>query len=100
MDMIKLGCGYTKDAIKFILCLFAPSNIKNTFNALRSMTPRDIIVGFFRLHFHLAYMLLMFLFTIFWSVAHVSLVIFNSPISADSKQHEETKNTAATLKRK
>jgi len=68
MDMIKLGFGYTKDAILFILGLFAPSNIKNTFNAIRGMTLRDIIVGFFRLHFHLAYMLIMFLFTIFWSV--------------------------------
>ena len=71
MDMIKLGFGYTKDAIKFILCLFAPSNIKNTFNTIRGMTPRDIIVGFFRLHFRLAYMLLMFLFTIFWWVSNV-----------------------------
>ena len=69
MDMIKLGFGYTKDAIKFILCLFAPSNIKSTFDVIRGMTLRDLVVGFFRLHFHLAYTLIMFLFTICWSVS-------------------------------
>ena len=67
-DMIKLGFGYTRDAVKFILCLFAPSNINNTFTAIRAMSLRDLVVGFFRLHFNVAYMLLMFLFTIFWSV--------------------------------
>jgi len=90
MDMIKLGCGYTKDAIKFIFCLFAPSNIKNTFNAIRGMTPRDIIVGCFRLHFRLVYMLLMFLFTIFWSVVslHVSsVVVKGSPINNSLLRH-------------
>jgi len=66
MDMIKLGFGYAKDAVKFILCLFAPSNVKNTFNAMRGMSVRDLFVGFFRLHFRLAYMLVMFLFTVFW----------------------------------
>ena len=66
MDMIKLGFGCAKDAITFFLCLFAPSNIKNTFNAIRSMTVRDLVVGFFRLNFHLGYTLVMFLFTIFW----------------------------------
>jgi len=66
--MIKLGFGYTRDAVKFILCLFAPSNINNTFTAIRAMSLRDLVVGFFRLHFNVAYMLLMFLFTIFWSV--------------------------------
>ena len=64
--MIKLGFGCAKDAVKFILCLFAPSNIKNTLNAMRGMSVRDLVVGFFRLNFRLAYMLIMFLFTIFW----------------------------------
>ena len=66
MDMIKLGFGYAKDAVAFFLCLFAPSNIMNTFNAIRGMTLRDLVVGFFRINFHLAYTLVMFLFTIFW----------------------------------
>jgi len=67
-DMIKLGFGYAKDAVKFTLCLFAPSNVKNTFNAIRGMSVRDLIVGFFRLNFHFAFTLVTLLFTIFWSV--------------------------------
>jgi len=73
--MIKLGFGYAKDAVKFILCLFAPSNIRNTFTAIRGMSVRDLIAGFFRLHLRLAYTLIMFLFTIFWWVPDSGLEI-------------------------
>jgi len=64
--MIKLGVGYAKDAVKFILGLLAPSNVQSTFAAIRGMSLRDLFVGFFRLNFHLAFMIVMFLFTIFW----------------------------------
>ena len=83
--MIKLGFGYAKDAVKFILCLFAPSNITNTFHAIRGMSLRDLIVGFFRLNFHLAYTLVMFIFTIFWYVVWNNLLLVCLPLIAALK---------------
>ena len=68
MDGVKTGLSSLKDAIWFVLASLSPHNIKEKYRMLRRMTYKELTVGFIKLNFNIAFMLLTFLFNVIWWV--------------------------------
>ena len=53
--MIKNGFGYLKAGLYYLLSCLSPSNIKEKYLLLRSMTLKEIGIGFLMLNFNIAF---------------------------------------------
>jgi ryanodine receptor 2 len=99
VDSVKVGFGYVKDAIRFMLSFLSPSNIKAKYQLLRSMTLKELFIAFFRLNFHLAFMLLTFLFTVLWTFVRFVYVMmrgeYYAPPPAPPKPPEKVRSKRA-----
>ena len=61
MEMIKTAFGHVKNALYFLLSCLSPSNIREKYYILRSMTLKEIGVAFLKLNFTVAFGALTFL---------------------------------------
>ena len=68
VDTLKHGISSCRDGISYLLSCLSPSNIKTQYHKLRSMTWKELGLGFVKLNFNIAFMLLTFLFMVLWSV--------------------------------
>jgi len=95
VDTLKLGGSYIKDGVMMLLSFLSPSNIREKFNIVRAMTVAEMLRGLVRLNIHIAYMLLLFLFTICWTFFKFIYVMmrgeYYSPPPAPAKTQEKVR---------
>ena len=74
--MISTGYSYMKEGVKSVLHALSPSNIREQFSSLRSMSCKELFVGFFKLNFRITYFFLHLMFIIFWLVICTIISLF------------------------
>ena len=66
VDVVKGGCGSMKDGVVYCLSCLSPSNIKQKWSLMQTMTWKQLMQAFFTTNLNLALTLITFLFTFLW----------------------------------
>jgi ryanodine receptor 2 len=85
-ETIKNGFGQVKDAICFLFSCLSPSNIRNKYRLLRSMTAKEVFLAFLKVNFNLVLLLFTFLFTVMWTLCRFIYNMMMSDKSADERR--------------